>query len=466
MRTDLVGGGQFNGAIKQIMEAESKPVKQLEGRKTKEEARLKLFQEFKGKFSNFDRALAEISNPTSFKEYKYDLGDGTTKMGVTLDKTKVQPGTYEIEIGQLANRSSVVTNGFEKADEAILGSGYVVVYNPQGDKEEIYIGSNEASLHGIARKINSKSDGSIRATVMKDDSDPEKPWRLMIAAKNEGVEQEVIFPEFYFLDGKEDLFIDTDREAQNAILKLNGYELEAGQNKIPDFLSGVTADLKQADAGKPFTLKISEDIPKMAAKIKGVVDQINGILEFINKQNQVDDKSDTSQSFAGDTSLQSIEYRLRNVFHEGFPVWDNVEDPDTPRLKFLNQMGVEFDKAGKLGFSEEKFTKALEKDFEGVVSGLTGEYGFVTQVRDVMAGYTRPGNGMLATREATMRNKIKRIDNDIEMKQRNLQRRQENLLNQFGKLEATLNGMKQQQAYVSSALANSGGNMISQLMGG
>jgi flagellar hook-associated protein 2 len=310
------------------MEAERKPVNQLQARKTKEETRMKLFQEFKGKFANFDRALAEIGNPTSFKEFKFDLGDAANKLGVTLDKTKVQPGTYEIEVSQLANRSSVVTNGFETADKPVLGTGYVVVYAPSGEKEEIYIGGENASLSGVARAINTKSDGSIRATVMRDDSDPDKPWRLMIASKEEGVEKEVIFPEFYFLDGKEDIYIDTDRESQNAILKLNGYELEAGQNKIPDFLSGVTLDLKQAEEGKPFTLKIGEDIQKMAGKMKGVVDQINGILEFINKQNQVDEKSDTSTSFAGDTSLQSIEYRLRNLFHEGFPVWDNTDDPD------------------------------------------------------------------------------------------------------------------------------------------
>jgi flagellar hook-associated protein 2 len=152
--------------------------------------------------------------------------------------------------------------------------------------------------------------------------------------------------------------------------------------------------------------------------------------------------------------------------HEGFPVWDNPNDPDTPRVKVLSEMGIEFDKKGQLTYSEEKFTKALEKDFNGVVTGIAGEYGFVTQVREVMAGYTRPGNGFLAQREATMRNKIKRIDNDIEAKERMLQRRQESLVSQFGKLEATLNGMKQQQAYVSSALSSGGGNMISQLMGG
>ena len=62
LRFDPVGGGQFKQAIKQIMEAESQPLKQLEARKAREETRLKLFQEFKGKFSGVDKALAELTD--------------------------------------------------------------------------------------------------------------------------------------------------------------------------------------------------------------------------------------------------------------------------------------------------------------------------------------------------------------------------------------------------------------------
>src|SRR5690606_16709338 len=124
------------------------------------------------------------------------------------------------------------------------------------------------------------------------------------------------------------------------VIKVDGFEIEADGNKIPDFLTGVTLDLKQAKEGQAFTLNITEDIGKVAGKVKGLVTQINGILEFINKQNQVDEGSDTSTGFAGDTSLQSIEYRIRNLLHEGFPVWDNKNDPDTPRFVHLNEIGV------------------------------------------------------------------------------------------------------------------------------
>jgi flagellar hook-associated protein 2 len=458
-------GGQMNQTLKAIIEAERRPIKQLEARKGKEEQRMKLFQDFKGKFTSFDSTLAELSNYKKFREFKVDLGDGASNVNVTIDKEKVQPGSFDIEIASLARRSAIISNGFADPAEPQLGVGYVVVYNANGDKEEIYIGGKQASLSGIAEAINAKSDSSVKASVIRDASDPDAPWRLIVSAKKDGMDDELYFPEFYFLDGQKDLRIHKENESENAVLKIDGFEIEADANKIPDFLTGVNLDLKQAKEGQAFTIQITEDIPKMAGKVKGLVDQINGILEFINKQNQVDDKSDTSANFTGDSSLQAVEFRIRNLMHEGFPVWDNPADPETPRFVFLNQMGVTFGKNGSLSFDEGKFTKAIEKDFEGVGHAITGEHGFANQIRTVMTNYTRPGNGLLATRENSIKGRIARVDRDIESKERILARKTESLQNQFSRMQGTLQGMQQQQAYLQASLGG-GGNPITQLLGG
>jgi len=460
-------GGQLNGALKALIEAERQPIKQLEARKGKEEARMKLFQEFKGKFSNFDKALSDLSNFNKFKEFKVDLGDGANSMNVTIDKEKVQPGSYDIEIASLAKRSSIISNGFKDPNEASLGVGYVIAYNTAGDREEIYIGGKSASLNGIAGSINAKTDSSVKATVVKDASDPDAPWRLIVSAKKDGLDDEITFPQFYFLDGKKDLQIAKDTEAANAVLKVDGFEIEANGNKIPDFLSGVNLDLKQAKEGMAYTVTISEDIPKMAGKIKGLVDQVNGIFDFITKQNTVDDKTDTSTGFTGDTSLQGVEYRIRNLMHEGFPVFDNSKDPETPRIKMLSEVGIEFDKKGQLTYSEDKFTKAMQKDFFGTAQAISGEYGFANQIKSVVANYTRPANGLLATREASLRGRITRIDRDIEAKNRVLERKQDSLTQQFSRMQSTISGLQQQQQYLSATLGGGGGqNPIAQLLGG
>ena len=195
------------------------------------------------------------------------------------------------------------------------------------------------------------------------------------------------------------------------------------------------------------------------------MDELNKVLEFIVKQNQVDEKSDTRATFAGDTTLQSIEYRIRNLIHEGYPAGD--PEKDDFRLVYINQIGIEFQKDGTLTFKEERFQKALEKDFDGLSQAISGELGFAKQIRDSLDGFTRPLDGILATRERGLRDRVKELDRQIDTKKAALERRQTTLTEQFSRLEASLAGLQRQsQSLAAMGAGGCGGGSIAQLLGG
>ena len=465
LRFDPIGGGQFKQAVKTIIEAESQPIKQLEARKAREEGRLKLFQEFKSKFQGVDRSISEISDFKRFREFKVELGDGANVVGVTIDKDRAQPGEYELVVDQLAQRTSVMSNAFEDPDETVLGLGFVVMNLGNGQTAEVFIDETNSSLRGVAQSINSEPSSPVRASVIKDATDPDAPWRLILTGKKDGIANAIDFPEFYFLDGSQDFYIDEDRPAKNALIFVDGFPIELESNDVADFVPGINLHLKQAKPDQPIHISIKEDVQKMGGKVKGLVDQLNGILSFINKQNQVDQASDTRNTFAGDSSLQLVEYRLRNLMHEGFGVGD--PEQDNFRFVHLSSLGIEFDKSGSIAFKEDKFQKYIEKDFEGVTEAITGSFGLASQLREVLNGYTRPGDGMLAMRETSFRNKIRDLDRQIDNKVKILDRRQQALTEQFSRLQSSLNAMQKQSQYLSAALpSGGGGNLVSQLLGG
>jgi flagellar hook-associated protein 2 len=196
-----------------------------------------------------------------------------------------------------------------------------------------------------------------------------------------------------------------------------------------------------------------------------LVEQINGVLEFINKQNQVDDKTDTASTFAGDSGLQTIEYRLRNILHEAFPV-GTWEDEPTDFVR-LNELGFEFAKNGQVLFKEDKFTKAMETNFDRVADAMTGNTGFATQLRGILGGYSRTGNGFMALREQGIKTRIKNMDDDIANKEARLAQRQERLVAQFSRLQGSLSDLQRQGAALGSlGGGGGGGNLVSQLLGG
>jgi flagellar hook-associated protein 2 len=463
LRFDPVGGGQFKQAVQQLIEVEKQPLKGLEARKGVEESKMKLFQDFKGRFSGLNKILNDFTDFRKFRELKVDLGDGTTLMSVSVDKDKAEPGTYQIQINELAERSSIISNAFPDPDEKVLGVGYITLYSANGDKHQVFVDEKSSSLRGVAALLNRQDDAPVRASVIQDAADPENQWKLLLSAKKSGADEGIEFPEFYFVDGSRDFYTEDYHDAQNALLYIDGFPVETNGNQVADFLSGVSVELKGAQPEKPFTLKITEDYAKVSGKVKSLVDEANKILEFINKQNQIDQSSDTRSTFAGDTSLQNIEFQLRNLVHEPMLVLD--ADGEVVKSYRMNQLGVEFEKTGLLTFKEEKFTKALERDFEGVGQAITGEAGFGAGLKRFLDGYTRGATGLLATREQGIRTRIKEIDNQIDMKNRQIDRKIQSITDTFSKLQSTIGSMQRQQQYLSSSLGGGGGNMIGQLLG-
>jgi flagellar hook-associated protein 2 len=132
----------------------------------------------------------------------------------------------------------------------------------------------------------------------------------------------------------------------------------------------------------------------------------------------------------------------------------------------LNELGIEFDKTGKLSFKEDKFQKALETSFDSISEGITGEHGLAFQLKETISSYTSGGTGLLAIRERGINDRIKDMDRQIDEKTKRLDVRQQNLTDQFARLEGSLADMQRQGAALSSLGGGGGGNMISQLLGG
>jgi flagellar hook-associated protein 2 len=449
--------------VQQLIEIENQPIKAMQGRKAKEEARMKLFQEFKGKFSGLDKALSEMTTFRKLRELKVDLGDGANQMSVSVDKEKADIGQYQFEINQLAARNSLISNGFENPTENVFGPGSIRIETDNGEVTDITVGDQDSSLKGIAGAINREPKSPIRAAVIQDAGQPGTPWKLVLTAKKEGNRNQLQTPEFNFDNGP-NINIANQHEAQNASISLDGFPVETDSNDVTDFLPGVNLHLKQASPDHPFAVTITEDYQKVSGKVKALVEQVNQILQFIGKQNTVDEKTDTSTTFAGDTGLQSLEFSLRNAIQQGFPGGD-PKDSETQIVQ-MSQIGIEFERNGTVSFREDKFNKALEKNFTAIGEAISGPLGFANQLRNLLDGYTRVGSGMLSIREQGIRARIKTIDDQIEEKTRMVDQKRQQIVDQFSRLESSLGNLQRQQQQLSASLGGGGGSSISQLLGG
>lgn len=405
---------------------------------------------------NMRGEILKNKNARSLRELK--VNSSNDAIGVTADKNIADPGKYQLEVLSLAQKSSAFTNGVEDKDKTYLGVGYIRAVLPNGDEKEIYIDQEHSSLTGVAKLINANSELGMRATVINDGKSEDEPWRLLLALQETGDGNRAEFPNLYLVDGEVDLYIDQERPAVDAKIKLDGFEIEVPSNRASEIISGVTIDLKKAKPGEEINIEITEDIQAIGGKVTSLVDNINNVLKFIKEQNNLSEKSDTQRTLGGDLSLQQIESRIRSA------VFSTIQTDKGPMR--IGDLGLTFQRDGLLKLDQSKLEAELSKDYKKVAQTLTGSYtlkggkskGFI-DILDEMAGtLLAPPTGILPTRKNGIQSQINQIDRQIANRERVIQQKEEVLKAKFSRLEETVSRIKGQGAGIAG-LAGMGGSM-------
>lgn len=423
--------------VDQLVDAERAPIKALNVKKDKQGAKMKLVDELDTKLKAIEGSIGGLAGQKGFNDIKLETGDANVIQG-SVDAAMAPKGNWNVEVLELAQKASAITNGFPDKDKTEVGVGYIKFQTPEGAKE-IYIDGSSNTLEGVANKVNSAGLG-IKANVINDRKDPENPYRLVFAGEAVGGEKSVEFPTLYFLDGDQDLYFDDQREAKNGRIKVDGFEFEIADNTVKDAIPGVVLDLKQASPGKSVNISVKENKEVVNTKVGEFVKSMNDALAFLQSQSQINENTDTSKTLGGDSIIRSTENRLRRL----------IQDPQygvAGNIKRLNQIGIELQRNGQLKLTEDKFNSVLSGNPDQVRQFFAGDgfnTGFVPTLRREISTLTNAAFGPVAMRKKSLQDNIKRMDDDIANKERQLARKEEDLRNKFSKLEQTMSNLKQQ----------------------
>lgn len=431
--------------VEQIMDAERIPVKQMEAKKADEDNKLTLVTDLETKVTAITKSIGELVGVRGFANHKFTSGDENVISG-TVDPDKVVTGDWQIEVVRLAQKPGAMSNGFPDKDKTQIGVGYLRFDTPEGRKD-VYITQANNTLEGVANAINAANVG-LRAQVLNDRKDADNPFRLLVTGMATGDDNQVAFPKIYMLDGDRDVYFDESRPAQNAIVKMDGFEMEIPENQLQDVIPGVTLDLKSAAPGRPINLSVKEDHEKITGKIKEFVDAYNAALQFIQDQHKLQKDKRTGKErlgpLGGDSLVRSTESALRRVIM-------NPQMGTGSKISRVAELGIEFNRNGTLAYSEEKFQKRLNSDPQTVAAFLRGDgfaTGFIPTVKREITNLTNSAYGPLSNRKRGLTDKISQIDRRIEQKERQLEKKEEQLRAKFADLESKMSQLQSQGAAV------------------
>ena len=441
MKISGLASGLPPNLVDQVIEAEKIPMKKMEEKKIKIEDKVKLVGDFETKINDITKNLSGLMGRRGFSDKKFSSSLPDALAG-TIDPDLAEAGDWHLEVMQLASKPSVVSTAFPDKDKTSAGVGYIKFQTKEGEKE-IYITKEDSTLEKIVEKINLSNVGA-KATVINDVENSNRGYKIELSGTVSGTDNDVNFPVVYLMDADADLQFDNKKEARNAKFKIDGQEFETAENVIKDVVPGVTVDLKQAKVGQEIKMGISENYDVISEKIKGFVDSYNGALGFIQSQSKLTpDKSGNPRlgPLGGESFTRMSQNKLRSI----------IQNPQETGSKFqrILDLGVEFNRNGTLDFSAEKFKKIVNTDPKDVVKFLKGnnvDIGFIPNLLKQVKEITDPSIGVIGARKSNYQSRIKQMDDQIGRKEKSLARKEDQIRNQFGKMEEAMSKIKTQSS--------------------
>ena len=375
-----------NGIVSQLMAVERQPLALLDRRESDYKAKLSAYGTLKGALSAFQSTMQGLADPAKFQAVKASSGDNSIFTATASTNGKAVPGSYSVEVQQLAQQQKVHSEGFAEIN-SMVGSGTLTfqygnydsglnafTLNSEKSVETVTIDPSNNTLSGVRDAINAANIG-ISATIINDGSSN----RLVLTSKDAGASNSIKITasddDGANLDtsGLSRLAFDPAaaagagknltqaQAAQDAKLQIDGIAISKSSNTITDAIEGVTLNLFKSNIGSPASLEVARDSAGIKASVEAFVKSYNAVNQTLADLSSYNTAANSGGVLQGDSAALSIQRWLRAT------VSASVGNPGGS-LTSLSQIGVAFQKDGSLALDAAKLQTATDAGLDRIAS--------------------------------------------------------------------------------------------------
>jgi flagellar hook-associated protein 2 len=473
----LASGLDTNTIISQLMQLEKQPLLKIQSRQQTMKTNADVFRSINTKLKTLQDAASDLLLSSNFKLTSVTNTDDKV-VKVTSGDSAVT-GNYQIEVVELAAKHAVKTNEWAAAGSAAALKDKTIRIFAAGMDEPLEITIQEGTykdvLTQIKDEINQKAKG-ITASVIETSPgklslvltsaesgqenaiqfgtvDPDNPGTGATLEDTDGVLQAL-----GLLDAEGKLVASNEvTKANNAIVKINGLQIERSTNEIKDVIGGVTLNL--LDKGTS-TVTAGIDGEKVAEKIDKFVKAYNDVVNTIRSN------TGKEKRLQGDSTLRQLDASLYN--------WVTAIANGTEEgYRTLAEIGLEIDKGitsaslmtGTISFDKEKFLEKFAQNPEAVYKLFSADDtspdnrdGIARVVKEQLQQWTKTVNGIITARITGYEEEISLMNDQIDRFNERLVMKEEQLRKQFTAMEVALAQLQSQQSWMMSQLAQISAN--------
>lgn len=429
-----VGSGlDLTGLLDQLEKAERGKLEPIVQQQRSYQAKISAFGRLEGALSAFRVAAQGVAELDTFTGVKVSSsGDVLSAVGAE----DAQAGTYQVTVHHRAEAYSIAAQGVAD-NKAQLGAGTLTLTQQNGEVLEIDVAAGASSLEAVRDAINA-ADGGIAASIVNDGSG--SPWRLVLAAKDTGT-QATITQVDVSGDLAASLTLDSSTEvaARDASLTVNGISISSQSNTVEGAIQGVTLNLKEAGTQ---ALSIARDSAAGKTAVKGFVDAFNKLEATLNDLTRYDAGSGASGALLGNSTLRSVEARLRSVMQDVLPEGG---------VKRLQDLGISLQRDGTLKLDEARLDDLLatrHADVAAFFAGDAGQTGFASRIDTALGAMLAP-RGLLSTATGGLETSIESLGRRYEQMERSIGQTIDRYRTQFAQLDSMIATMNSTSQYLT-----------------
>ncbi|MCE7518402.1 flagellar filament capping protein FliD [Vreelandella titanicae] len=435
-----IGSGlDLNGLLKELKTAEQAKLEPIAEQLQSEDTKISAYGKLQSALEQFQSSAEALNDGTSFESLTTNV-EGSAVGAVSSNEA--QPGQYEVQVGQLATASSLVTERLETADESIVTGEQSLTFTlADGAMDPITI-ADGSSLEDMRDAINQQSDGRLSASIINDG----EGYRLAVNSTETGADASIESTNFSDILAGDVQTTDAQvvQAGQDAEFNVNGIDIVSSTNQVEGAIQGITLNL--SEAGATSTVSVEQDSEAIREQVTAFVDDFNTLKDTITSLTAFDEDTGQAAGLNADATTRAVERELRQTISsvvggDGFNV--------------LSDIGISLQVDGKLEIDEDKLDSIVANQPDQLANFFAGdseEGGMAGQIASSLESLVGTG-GRLENAVDSSERRYASLEERFTTTESRIEQTVDRYRTQFQAMDGMVAQMNQTSAYLTQQFA-------------
>ncbi|MCG7537116.1 flagellar filament capping protein FliD [Pseudoalteromonas sp. OOF1S-7] len=452
-----VGSGlDLESIIKASVDAENIPKMQAFVKKEESlKVELSALGEIKSAISKLNDTVEKLADPDNFGKRVANITQPTSGDIISVTPTSdISVGNFDIAVKQLAQGSRAVSadGAYTSIDDVVSATGGTLTFGAGADNSFTLDVTAGMTLGELRDAINaSETNFGVTANIVNTGTAAGSKLILTsnvsgsgndLTVTNDNAELDKVS-----IGTTGGMTIATDDAARNAIITVDGLEIQSDTNTFKDAVQDMTIKALAKSEGDDTngydtaSLNVDYDRESVNTLIDEFIANYNNLIGNIGFQTRI------GKPLNGDSSMRTLSDQLVTGL--------STTLTDAGPFETIFDIGLGIDKDGYLEKSTlvRSLNEAMDSNYDDIGTAFAGEGGVAKQLESLLGNYI-DSSGLIKDREDSLNGQLSDLEDDVENHEYRMTSLEERLRKQYAGLDVLIAQMQQTQSYLGAQLAN------------